>query len=89
MDTSDSVETIINRIKTTIASLNSEPQDCSNWQNLTRLIDIINTDTNSLRGQQYFISFDSSSSSSLCSKYESTRRYRNNYKSRGQFGKMF
>lgn len=64
MDTSDSVETIINRIKTTIASLNSEPQDCSNWQNLTRLIDIINTDTNSLRGQQYFISFDSSSSSS-------------------------
>ena len=68
MDTSDnSVDDIkqkINRIKSTITSLNSEPQDCSDWQNLTRLIDIINTDTTSLSGQQYFILFDSRTSSS-------------------------
>jgi hypothetical protein len=68
MDTSDnSVDDIkqkINRIKSTITLLNSEPQDCSDWQNLTRLIDIINTDTTSLSGQQYFILFDSRTSSS-------------------------
>lgn len=60
----EDIRTIINRIKLNITSLNSKSKDCSNFEQLKKLIDDIYTDTQMFSTGNLYDVFDNSSSSS-------------------------